>query len=55
MPEKTSPQEEHADPHLHDPKSGLKHGVPPGVAQEESTGLPTSDRQATESGPIHQP
>jgi len=55
MPEKSNPQTEqtHPNPHLHDPDTGTKHGVPEGVVQEESTGLPDSGRHATESAPIH--
>jgi hypothetical protein len=51
MPEKTNP--EHPNPHLHNPETGTRHGVPKGVTQEESTGLPDSGRHATESGPLH--
>jgi hypothetical protein len=53
MPDETGPKGEHPNPHLHDPETGLRHGVPAGVAQEESKGLPNSDRQSTESAPIH--
>ncbi len=53
MPEKTKPEHTHPNPHLHDPDTATKHGVPEGVAREESTGLPDSGRHATESAPIH--
>ncbi len=55
MPEKTKPAAEpaHPNPHLHDPDTGTKHGVPAGAAQAESTGLPDSGRHATEAAPIH--
>jgi hypothetical protein len=43
----------HPNPHLHHEGTGTKHGVPAGAAQEESKGLPHSDRDRTESGPIH--
>jgi hypothetical protein len=52
MLEKTKP-EDHVQSHLHDPDTGMLHGVPAGVAQEESKGVPDSGRQANESGPIH--
>jgi hypothetical protein len=45
--------EAHPNPHLHDPDTGTKHGVPTGAAKEESKGVPDSGRQASETGPIH--
>jgi hypothetical protein len=55
MPEKSNPPAEPTQPnaHLNDPDTGTKHGVPEGVAQEESIGLPDSGRHATESAPLH--
>jgi hypothetical protein len=44
----------HKDPHLHDEQTGTKEGVPHGVTQEESKGVPDSGRHATESVPIHE-
>lgn len=41
------------DPHLHDKQTGTKDGVPHGVTQEESKGVPDSGRHETESAPIH--
>lgn len=47
------PENPHPNPHLHDDSTGTRHGVPAGVTQEESKGLPDSGRQASESAPIH--
>jgi hypothetical protein len=50
----TETQEDtHPNPHLQHEDTGTQHGVPAGVAEEESKGLPTSDRHKTESAPIH--
>jgi hypothetical protein len=46
--------EKHPNPHLHDPDTGMKNGVPAGAAQEEAKGLPDSGRHASETAP-HQP
>jgi len=53
MPDDTKPQDEHPNPYLHEPGTGTRHGVPAGVVEEESKGLPTSDRHNSESAPIH--
>jgi hypothetical protein len=49
----TPADQAHPNPHLHLEETGTKHGVPAGVVEEDSKGLPHSDRQATESAPIH--
>jgi hypothetical protein len=46
-------KDEHPNPHLHDPDTGMRHGVPAGVVEEESKGLPDSGRHQSESGPLH--
>jgi hypothetical protein len=46
-------QKEHPNPHLHDAGTATRHGVPKGVVQEESLGVPDSGRHASESGPLH--
>ncbi len=45
--------EKHPNPHLHDPDTGTKNGVPAGAAEEESKGLPDSGRQQSETAPHH--
>jgi len=52
MPDETEIQARE-NPHLHDPDTGTKHGVPAGVVQEESKGLPESGRHQSESAPVH--
>jgi hypothetical protein len=42
-------ENERANPHLHDERTGLINGVPAGAAQEESTGYPDSGRHQTET------
>lgn len=41
------------DPHLHNESTGMKEGVPLGVTEEESKGLPDSGRHQSESAPLH--
>ncbi len=52
MPE-TKSQKHHPNPHLRDTSTATRHGVPKGVVQEESLGVPDSGRHASESGPIY--
>jgi len=52
MPDKTETNEQN-HPHLHDRDTGTQHGVPAGVVQEESKGLPDSGRHESESAPLH--
>ncbi len=51
--DKADDSQKPARDHTHDPSTGTTHGVPHGVTLEESTGLPDSGRQTTESHPIH--
>jgi hypothetical protein len=45
--------DEPKDPHLNDPSTGTKHGVPAGAAQEDSKGMPNSERHESETRPVH--
>jgi hypothetical protein len=47
-------KEENPNPHLQDDSTGTQHGVPHGVTQEESKGLPDSGRHQSESAPLQQ-
>jgi len=53
MTDQTKPDANHPNPHLHNRDTGTEQGVPAGVAEEESKGLPSSDRHVTESAPLH--
>ena len=45
-----NPPSEGANP-VQDPHPGMPHGIPEGATDTEATGLPTSDRQHTETTP----
>ncbi len=46
--------EDHPNPDLQDTSTGTEHGVPHGVTQEESKGVPDSGRHQSESAPLQQ-